>query len=937
MHSLLKMFGKTISYASVFAFACTCAMAENVRSGVAAGGSGTRTAGRGTSNAVRIPTMPILPQFGTGNVSTNRPTTYVSDTSGNTDIVPDDGNNGNNGDNGNNNGNNGNNGDNGNNGNNNGNAANNCDLSYTIDACMADIYACVNGGALPNGINSMFDDRQRQAIFDGMGLCQSQVDYCIANVRLPKNDGNGCVYLYGTAKDVWFDFNARRIQPEYYAFVMRRTGLTPYQAERTCALLDRNTYGASFNAVGSDYVTSEYGNGVYAYNGAGGNRDGEQKKPTMGPSVNEYGTYDTERGYYARWDAQNAQCLVRVAAYNKNDLITNRILWGLGGDNSPAEVWKSTGDSFTCNKDLFGFNLRKKTEEVATVAVPGLTGVGVGLGALAASNKIKGLEGDRIFDCENEDVRNALTERFRQNTPALTKLQTFIKQNDITVQKGEGVETLQKDKNKNKTEDTKNKKIKKTDEDLKLWLTGSPVGKNTCEYIDTLHEFSFRRDEYLDVCDVTLSNYGLTPELFTPNVQKWFELGCPLEDLNVTAVSGNGSSRSSCLVKISYHLYNTDGAGYFIQINGNQIELNSLGDNVVDFITKQVDSIPCDKNIEIKIVDKDGKPKEINETKDNNGQKVPEVQLFADSRVIEYSDSEKAFVVKAGERESASSEKKSATSISLEIKNGNVVGCHGCEEDNIKDICDAVRKSCQYKNFNQLTVKSSNTNVFCDGPGQACINRWQFEKYMNELQQAFAAVEDVFSKGTGYVSEKEAKKIYAKDMAIGGAIGAGTGGAVTAIAAIVEGSRINCRVGDDLARVDLNKSYRIESLRDFYVKWALNMPTTPVSTNERSIDVVTNCGNWDAICKARGAGDYGDSTSCSSVQVNYLPTGVYTPRLVTNACVRATNGDCGINWTTAKRYGIMGRDATCPDSTPDSTSGGTTIGTATADQNIARY
>ena len=265
---------------------------------------------------------------------------------------------------------------------------------------MNDVLACVNGGALPNGINSLFNEDLRNSIVNGMGLCLTQVERCVTTVR------RNCQYVYESSADVWLDFNARKVQPEYYAFVLRQTGLTPTQAENTCLLLDRNTYGVAFDAVSdSNRVTSEYAQQVGAYNSA--LNDSLTKANPLGVEVNRTGI-DGERGYYARWDAEKAQCLLRVAAYNKDTLITNSWLFGAVGDDRNAEVWQAAGSTFTCNKDLFDFSLMPKTKTVAATAIPGGTLLGAGIGALAG-------HGDRDFDCSNEDMRKQLLKKLQDN------------------------------------------------------------------------------------------------------------------------------------------------------------------------------------------------------------------------------------------------------------------------------------------------------------------------------------------------------------------------------------------------------------------------------------------------------------------------------------------------------------------------------------------
>lgn len=268
---------------------------------------------------------------------------------------------------------------------------------YTVDMCMNDVLRCVNNGALPNGLNSLFNEELRNAIVNGMGLCSIQVEKCVSDVR------RDCANVYRSSADVWIDFDSRKVQPEYYNFVLRKTGLTPNQAENTCRLLDKNTYGSSFSAVANDgRTTAEYNKTVGAYNGQQGNV--LIKSNPQGVKVNDGNPgVDGQRGHYARWDAESATCLIRVAAYNKDEQISNTWLFGALGDDQPAEVWRAAGDTFTCNKDLFGFSLLNDTHTAAVVGIGGGTVVGAGVGAIAGHGK-------REFDCGREKHREMLTE-----------------------------------------------------------------------------------------------------------------------------------------------------------------------------------------------------------------------------------------------------------------------------------------------------------------------------------------------------------------------------------------------------------------------------------------------------------------------------------------------------------------------------------------------
>ena len=394
MQNLLKTLGKSIICLSVIV-ATGAAFGADAR-GAKAGSTSQRASaqnhGRGAVSSARMPSIPVLPVSAVGNTTTNSGTVNPTPTPNpnpnpepgptpppppgptppepDTPVTP------------------------------------TCpdggveNSTYTIDNCMSDVLMCVNGGALPSGINSLFNQDLRESIINGMGLCLTQVEKCVSTVR--KN----CYNVYASASDVWLDFNARKVQPEYYNFVLAQTGLTPTQAENTCLLLDRNTYGASFDAVSTtDQTTSEYAQNVGAYNSQRNNS--LSKMNPLGAKVNSSGI-DGKRGYYARWDAERAECLLRVAAYNKDNAIKNSWLFGMVGNDDPAEVWRAAGSTFTCNKDLFGFSLMNQTKTAAVVGIGGGTLVGAGIGAAVG-------HGDRKFDCSNKSMRDELLKQIQDN------------------------------------------------------------------------------------------------------------------------------------------------------------------------------------------------------------------------------------------------------------------------------------------------------------------------------------------------------------------------------------------------------------------------------------------------------------------------------------------------------------------------------------------
>lgn len=368
MRNLFKSFGLSLTGIGVVFMFGAASAADTGRASY-----NVASANRATfATTQRMPTMSILPTNATGNVTTNTNTA-------NAIKCPDGG-------------------------------VRTSD--YTIENCMNDVLSCVNNGALPGGLNDLFNQDLRNSILNGMNLCSVQVDKCLSDVR--KN----CQNVYRTTSDFWLDFNSRKIQPEYYSFVLRKTGLTPNQAENTCWLLDKNVYGSSFDAVSNTgAVTSEYNKQIGAYNSQGGGS--LIKDSPQGVRVNTNGSVDGQRGHYARWDAATGECLVRVAAYNKNSQIKNSWLFGAAGNDQPAEVWKNAGSSFTCGKDIFGFGLMTNTKTTAVVGVGGGTLVGAGVGALAG-------HGERRFDCDNATSRKALSDELRDNRNSLNTLNKYL-------------------------------------------------------------------------------------------------------------------------------------------------------------------------------------------------------------------------------------------------------------------------------------------------------------------------------------------------------------------------------------------------------------------------------------------------------------------------------------------------------------------------------
>ena len=615
--------------------------------------------------------------------------------------------------------------------------------TYTVENCMNDIKACINNGALSRGINDLFNEDLRNAIINGMGLCSIQVERCVREIR------QDCENMYLSNSEVWLDFNARVVQPEYYNFVLRKTGLTPNQAENTCLLLDRNTYGSSFNAISSDgVVTSEYNKYVGAYNSQENNS--LSKGNTLGVDVNAgQDSVDAQRGHYARWDATTAECLIRVAAYNKGNQIKNSWLFGAVGNDEPAEVWQKTGDTFICNKDLFGFSLMNNTNTVAVVGIGGGTLVGAGIGAIAG-------HGANAFDCSKKRHRETLTDLLR---------------NDSNI--GIVNEYLDKDK---------------------MTVTVDIITENQCESVVDLYNRYSQVKSALQYCDGNSEDKGNIVANFAFNVICEINENYALEDCF--------EEKYPCC------------AGQNIQnINGCMTRMASA---VEDCLTDHYDN--------------------ISSCEDSLGAEITE-------------------------------ELQNAVQIQKSV---NENGC----------------------SFNPLNLdKAKGEGIYCkDSKNKSCRSSEQIESDIERL-------DDVFTSDLSDLLQKGEDSNLLKSTLVGAGIGAGTGGLATAITAFVERNNISCHVGDALAEVGYGKSYSIGSLKDFYVKWNLNLPDTVSPT-----PTVNDCDSWKRACNT-----FTDLEQCRSASVNYKPKNAPI-RLIENACV-VSGSKCIENYSVAQNAGACGVNA----------------------------
>lgn len=607
---------------------------------------------------------------------------------------------------------------------------------YGINECMGDLLTCINNGALPNGLNDMFNVDLRNSIVNGMGLCNVYVDRCISDVR------RDCKNVYNSVADVWLDFNSRKVQPEYYNFVLRKTGLTPNQAENTCLLLDRNTFGTSFAAVNDNgNTTNEFNNRVYAFNGS----DGQTKQDPLGVEVEKLGV-DSQRGHYARWDATDATCYVRVAAYNKDKHISNSWLFGGIGDEKPAEVWKAAGDVFTCNKDLFGFSLMNDTKTVALIGGVGGTALGAGIGAAVG-------HGARSFDCDKKNHRELLG-------------QEIVSDRNVAILN----EYLE--------------------EDIQI---GTPLKEKTCKEVLKLYDLYSAYQSHLSTCGAS-STAGVVSSGAADKIS-----------FNCTKAGVAALNDASCLDLVKRH-------GLCVNAN-----------NYVDCAKELLES-------------------------SSNGYSYSET--LNDGVVLNISYTKGAADVAASEQ-----------------------GTSGCS----------------FKALNKdLVVGEDGTmasSILCSGGTSECVEA-------SVIRDQLRTLNNVFNDSVADIIQNGEKGNRAKTTAAGAAIGLGAGGIATAITAFVENSNIHCRVGDGLEKVGLGKSYSIDSLKDFYVKWNLRLPDVIAPTA-----TVTDCASWQRTCAM-----FTDLKQCVAVEINYKPADATTATLVRSACVPSGSA-CIENASVARTYG----------------------------------
>ena len=164
MSIFLKSFGAYILSAGFCALWMSGADAASAGR-VAYSGARANMYGAGAANTARMPGAPTLPTNSVGNMGGsiyNNKNTSISNPEPDPDPDPD--------------------------------PVSECG-TMTVEDCMISIASCINNGALPNGINDLFDEDVRNAILNGMGLCAAQVDVCIDQVEV-KTENNECKKIF---------------------------------------------------------------------------------------------------------------------------------------------------------------------------------------------------------------------------------------------------------------------------------------------------------------------------------------------------------------------------------------------------------------------------------------------------------------------------------------------------------------------------------------------------------------------------------------------------------------------------------------------------------------------------------------------------------------------------------------------------------------------
>lgn len=567
---------------------------------------------------------------------------------------------------------------------------------YTIDMCMNDLQMCVNT-SVTNGLAGLYNDEYFNGVLNGsLRICQNVIDKCLT-VR------KDCKNVYKTQRSVWLDFKIRVLQPSYYNLVLHKTGLTPYQAKRTCLRI-------------------------------GG-----------------------------RWDAISAECSVRVVAYNKGKKISNEWLFGAAGNGKDAEVWLTTGSSFSCGKSLFGFSLMNDTATAAVVGIGGGTVLGAATGGIIAKAKQNKAKRQALKDpCSDKDFRK-----------------TF----------------------------------------------GAKIAGSHNERV--------------------LMNYLVDPSSMSSE----------------KTVSGDGYSDQ----------YGYDpNTGTFYANRGGETSGNSLRTRKIDFYNLSAEE--CSAIIDLYSI----------------------ANLYDEAVKMCAANEKNARIMKMLSAKMSSNSPFSTVYVETD-GNGNItafhmgqVVCNGSEGIGLSasDIA-AFNEECLLKRLEVGFGIQNDDNPFCTAQ-TGCRSYVQIQQDLDALRSVLNQVEVV-------VEPAGSGPSVGKGMLVGGLVGAGVGGLATGITAVIEKNNISCKVEEDLGSVSFGKSYTIDSLKNLYVKYGMNLPDSIVANTP-----VTDKNSWGVACSEF----QGKQEECENASVLYRRDSSSKREVVPFAC-SYSGSMCLMNKDTASLYGIQ--------------------------------
>ena len=171
-------------------------------------------------------------------------------------------------------------------------------------------------------------------------------------------------------------------------------------------------------------------------------------------------------------------------------------------------------------------------------------------------------------------------------------------------------------------------------------------------------------------------------------------------------------------------------------------------------------------------------------------------------------------------------------------------GCKlGCISATVTPDCEGAKNAYEHCTFKPLNVINKENDPVCK-PEWQCLRASVVQGQIARLKKLLREIGVDAGVDRGEIVDADKGKDVGKGIAIGTVTGAGVGGIVTGITALVERSNITCKVGDGLNSVGYGKSHTIDTLKDFYVKWNLNLPDYLSPTA-----VVTDWESWHQACR----------------------------------------------------------------------------------------